>query len=544
MTGKFMRSFGAFFVLLVGVFASAGHAQVISDRTAAERAAEALADVRFQKKSVVFGSQLFERPPVSTRMSSDPNYEMQRGDRIAVRAFGAYSADLVEMIDQNGVLFIPEVGPVELAGRRAGQLQSLIENAVRQTFTKNVRVYATIVTPGSVGVYVTGDVNNPGRHLGGASDDVLYFLQAAGGINLERGSFRDIRVLRNNQMIARVDLYAFLLEGILPRVEFQNGDVIVVAGRGPLVEADGDVIAPFAFELSMTGFEGARLASLSRPLPQVTHVALAGTRNGRPYAEYLTLEAFGRVRLRDGDHAEFRSDLFGNTIAVAVQSTSDLAPALHILPRNAKLSDLLANISVDPEIADMDSIHINRRSVAAAQKVALNDALDRLQRSISVSSGISAEAAQVQRAQADAVSRFVENAREAVPTGTVTVIEDGTINDLTLEDGDVVVIPNKTDVVLVVGEVISPGAFVRTERMSISDYIARAGGFQQQANKSQFVVRKRSGAAFRVRGRYVPEAGDQILVLPRTGNRAFLLATEITEVIFQLALSTATVARL
>ncbi|MEM9837760.1 MAG: polysaccharide biosynthesis/export family protein [Pseudomonadota bacterium] len=525
-------------------FALSAHAQVISDQSAAARAADALRDVSAPKKTVVFGSQLFERPPVSTRMSSDPNYEMQRGDRIAVRAFGAYSADLIEVIDQNGVLFIPEVGPVELAGRRAGQLQRLVENAVRQTFTTNVRVYATIVSPGSVGVYVTGDVNNPGRHLGGASDDVLYYLQAAGGINLDRGSFRDVRVLRNNQVLARVDLYAFLLEGTLPRVEFQNGDVIVVAGRGPLVESSGDVIAPFAFELSMSGFEGARLASLSRPLPQVTHVALTGTRGGKPYAEYLALEAFGMTKLRDGDRAEFRSDLFGDTIAVAVQSTSDLAPALHILPRNAQLSDLLRQITVDPEIADMASVHINRRSVAAAQKLALNDALDRLQRSVSVSAGFSAEAAQVQRAQADAISRFVETARQAVPTGTVTVMEKGVMNDLTLEDGDVVVIPNKTDVVLVVGEIISPGAFVRTERMTITDYIDRAGGFQQQAHKSQFVVRKRSGAAIRVRGRYIPEAGDQILVLPRTGNRTFLLATEITEIIFQLALSTATVARL
>lgn len=520
-------------------------AQSEAEREAAIRARGALADATDGGRSLpVFGSQLFKGPPVSTRMSSDPNYELQRGDRVAVRAFGAYSADLVEEIDQNGILFIPEVGPVELAGRRAGQLQRLIENAVRKTFTENVRVYATLVTPGSVGIYVTGDVNRPGRYLGGAADDVLYFLQSAGGINEERGSFRDIRVLRDDELIARVDLYAFLLEGDMPRIEFQNNDVIVVTGRGPLIEASGDIIAPFSYELPMIGFEGARLGALARPLPQVTHVALTGTRNGIPFADYMTLEEFGATELRDGDRAEFRADRFGNTIAVAVQTTSDSAEALHILPRDARLVELLAITPVDPERADLDAIHLNRRSVAAAQKRALDDALGRLQRSVSVAGGFSAEAAQVQRAEAEAIARFIENARKAQPTGTVTVIEDGELQDLTLEDGDVVVIPDRTDVVLIVGEVVSPGAFVSTRSQSIRDYVDRAGGFQQQANKSEFVVRKRSGAALRVGGRYVPEPGDQILVLPRTGNRAFLLASEITEIIFQLALSTATVARL
>ena len=205
MIASLIRAFSLILAGCLGLGAVA-FAQPIGDQLAAQRALEALADVQQERRLPVFGAQLFERPPVSTRMSSDPNYEMQRGDRIAVRAFGAYSADLVEVIDQNGMLFIPQVGPVELAGRRAGQLQPLVQAAVRRTFTENVRVYATIVSPGSVAVYVAGDVNNPGRHLGGASDDVLYYLQAAGGINTARGSFRDIRIMRNDQLLARVDL--------------------------------------------------------------------------------------------------------------------------------------------------------------------------------------------------------------------------------------------------------------------------------------------------------------------------------------------------
>lgn len=514
------------------------------EQQALERAESALSDIERDDALTVFGAQLFSGQASTTRPRAEPSYVLQAGDRVAVRAFGAYSADMVGEIDQNGVLFIPEVGPVELAGRRASELQGTVERAVRETFTENVRVYATLVTQGVVDVYVTGDVNRPGRYLGGSADDILYFLQAAGGINTRRGSFRDIRVLRDDRLVAQVDLYTFLLEGSLPDIDFMPGDVIFVTGRGPLIGASGEVLAPFSYELPPIGFGGARLGALARPLPTATNVVLSGMRDGEPFTRYFTIEEFSGVDLRDGDRVDYRSDNLGQSIAVAVQTTSDEAKALYVLPRDAKLSELLAITPVDLDRVDLTSIHVNRQSVARAQKEALNDALNRLQRSAALTPGFNAEAARLQQAESETIARFIEQARRAEPTGTITVIEDGVLNELTLEDGDVVVIPDKSDVVLVAGEVVAPGAFVRGRQDTIRDYVERAGGFQQQANRSDFVVRKRSGAALKVDGSYRPEPGDQILVLPRTGNRGLLLASEITQVIFQLALSTATVARL
>jgi protein involved in polysaccharide export with SLBB domain len=515
-----------------------------AEQDAAARANEALRDLSADAGLPVFGSQLFGGQPASNRTVGDPNYVLARGDRVAVRAFGAFNADFVEQIDQNGVLFIPQVGPVNLAGKTAGQLQATVQDAIRQTFTENVRVYASLVTPGSIGVYVSGDVNAPGRYLGSSTDDILYYLQSARGIDVSRGSFRDIRILRGGELIERVDLYSFLFQGVLPDIDFMEGDVIFVTGRGPLIEASGAVLAPYAYELPSIGFEGARLKSFARPLPEATHVALTGTRDGAPFTRYVTIEEFTDIPLTDGDRADFRADLFGQSIAVAVQSTGADVQALYILPRDARLTDLLGQLDINESRIDIGAIHVNRPSVAAQQKQALDQSLDRLERSAALGGAFSAEAAQVRRAEAEVITNFVARAREAEPTGTITVVEDDSIQDLTLEDGDVLVLPDKTDVVLVAGEVVAPGAFVADSDDTLRSYIKRAGGFQDQANKRRFVVLKRSGAAVQVGGRYRPEAGDQILVLPRASNRGFLLASEITEIVFQLALSTATVARL
>lgn len=520
------------------------HAQgSAEEQQAALRARGALSAITQERRAPVFGSQLFSGSPAQSRATTDPSYRLQTGDRVAVRAFGAYNADLVDEIDQNGMLFVPEVGPINLSGRTAGELQQQVENAVSQTFTQNVRVYATLVSPGSITVYLAGDVNRPGRFIGGSNDDVLYYLSLAGGINQERGSYRNVRVLRDGRLLKSIDLYRFLLSGELPQVNLRSGDTIFVPPRGPLVSALGDVLAPYAYEMNQ-GAQGGLLTSLARPKHDATDVALSGSRNGEPFVRYLSIQEFARFTLSDGDEAEFRADTFGRNIAIAVETTSRAAQALYVVPRNANLLDLLAQIEVDPASVDLSSIHVNRRSVAQQQKIALDASLDELERSVLLAPAFNQQAAQALQAEAAAIGQFVARARQAVPLGTVTVVEDGMLRNLTLEDGDVIVIPDQTDVILVAGEVLAPGAFVFGQRTTLIDYVERAGGFRDRANKSDFVVRTRSGATFKVSSSYVPQAGDQILVLPRTPNKTYILARDLTQIVFQLALATATVARL
>ncbi|MEM7741735.1 MAG: polysaccharide biosynthesis/export family protein [Pseudomonadota bacterium] len=541
-----MVRFNTLLMILMATVQSIGLASAqfsAGEQVAAQRARGALSDIAQTNNAPVFGSQLFSGSPAASRATTDPSYRLQAGDRVAVRAFGAYNADIVEEIDQNGMLFVPEVGPVALGGRTAAELQPQVAEAVSQTFTQNVRVYATLVSPGSITVYLAGDVERPGRFIGGSNDDVLYFLSLAGGIHQNRGSYRDVRVLRDGRVLQRIDLYRFLLSGELPDVRLRSGDTIFVPPRGLLVSALGDVLSAYAYELS-PGATGRRLTELARPKHDATDVALSGTRGGEPFVRYLSIEDFAGFELSEGDEVDYRADTFGREIAVAIETTSRDAKAIYVLPRNTHLIDLLAQIEIDPAAADLQSIHVNRRSVAQAQKVALEASLDELERSVLLAPAITPDAAQTLQAETAAIGQFVARAREAVPLGTVTVVEDGVLRNLTLEDGDVVVIPDRTDVILVAGEVMAPGAFVFGQRKPLSAYVDRAGGFRDRANTSDFVVRTRSGSTFQVNASYVPQAGDQILVLPRTPNRTYLLAKDITQVVFQLALATATVARL
>lgn len=514
------------------------------EQAAKARADEALADAQIAANRPVFGSQLFTGPAPQSRLRVSDHYALQPGDSIAVRVYGARNADIAGVIDQNGVFFLPQVGPIRLAGRTAGELQSTIRDAVRQKFTDSVEVYATIVSPGSIGVYVSGKVLRPGRFLGSAQDDILYYLGQAGGVDANRGSFRTIEVKRDGRTIATVDLYAFLLSGDLPQIDFRDGDVIVVAERGPVVAVSGDVRSAFTFELDPKAPNGGAIASLAVPEPKATDVVLSGIRDGRPYVVYLSRDEFRTTPLRDGDSADFRADAVGDKISVAVQSTISHTPSLYVLPRDARLTELLALIPVDDAAADLAAIHVERRSVAINQKKALEDGLNRLQRDIVFSSAQGAESARLQASEAQLVSQFIDRARSIQIPGTVSVMHDGELVDMRLEDGDIVIIPDATDVVMVAGEAISPGAFVATANMTVRDYIDRAGGFARSADKGGLIVRHRDGTAERVSDNYVPRAGDQILILPKVSGKFFAFAKDISQIIFQIALTTATVLRI
>ncbi len=88
---------------------------------------------------------------------------------------------------------------------------------------------------------------------------------------------------------------------------------------------------------------------------------------------------------------------------------------------------------------------------------------------------------------------------------------------------------------------LNPGGLAHTDRMRIIDYVNRAGGFSPHANKSKVVVRHRDGSATVADSNFKPEAGDEIVVLPKVGSGYFQLVKDVSTLLFQIAVTTATV---
>lgn len=494
--------------------------------------------------TAVFGASLFVARPAAPADTPNPNYVIGAGDRVSVSVWGAVEAQVLAVVDPEGNIFLPSIGPVRLGGVRAGDVQQVVEQQVRRIYTQQVQVYAVLLTPGRVGVFVTGFVRMPGRHQGSGGDSVLDYLARAGGVDPSRGSYRDIAILRGDRTIARVDLYDFLLRGRLPRIQFQEGDTIIVARQRRLVGADGAVRNNFLFEVPAGGttLSGAALMDLAAPLPSATNVVVRGSRNGRPWSRYATLEELRRLTLQDQDVVSFISDAPAPTIRVSIEG-SRIGPSVLIADRDIGLCDLLNHVEVDPALADPASVFLLRPGLAAQQRRAINEALDRLERQLFLSMSATRSVGEVRAREAELISTYIQRGRRIQPEGRLVVSDgSGRCQDVRLVDGDVIVIPERADTVLVAGEVVSPQPVVARPGMTIEDFIGRAGGRSQRGERGQVMIRRASGQVI-LDPQEPPRGGDELIVLPYLDPLAFQIAADILNLVFQSAISVRTLLR-
>src|SRR5690625_771507 len=463
-----------------------------------------------------FGASLFEAPGMAGGQGPNPDYRIDVGDQILVSTWGQIEQEITTAVDPQGNIFLPGIGPVAVRGVSSGQLSQHVEQQVRSVYRENVGVYATLASTRAIGVFVTGYVDRPGRFPGAPSESVIDFLAKAGGVDPNRGSYRDITILRNDRVVARADLYDFLLSGRLPRVNFQEGDTILVGQQRSMVTAEGDVRNNYRFEFPVDGpLTGAELMRLARPLPKATHARSSAARPAGRAPESVPLARLEAWELRDQDQVTFDADEASETIMVEV-SGAHLGPSTMVASRDATLLQLMDYIEIDPQLAAVHAVHLRRESVARQQKASLEASLDRLERSlVSATVDLQGEAT-IRKAEAEMVMGYIERARQVEPDGTVvTVDSQGRFVDMRLEDGDQIIIPPLRGVILVSGEVTAPQAMAFEEGKDARFYVRRSGGLTDRGDSGRVIIRRLNGQVEMVSPGTRVRPGDEVIVPPR-----------------------------
>ena len=484
-----------------------------------------------------FGANLFTggfRGAMGDGLNAD--YQVKPGDQITVRAWGAFEFDRVLPVDAQGNIFIPGSGPLNVEGQNSQQVDSRVRGAITSVYPENVQVYTNVQGVQPVAVFVTGYVENPGRFAGTPNDSVLYFLDQAGGIDQDLGSYRQIRVIRNDQTVATVDLYDFLINGSIARPQFQDGDTIVVEERGPAIAVVGDVHREHRYELIGNQLSGAELVELARLRSGVSHVLLRGDRSDGPMAQYFPLNEFYTQTIRSGDEVAFSADQRSETIVVEVEG-SYYGPSRFALPRDARLSELLDAIPVPENMTAVESISLQRESVKQQQQQSMEDSLRRLETTYLSAQSSTNEEAQIRAQEAELIQNFVQRARELEPSGRLVVAYNDRIADIRLQDGDVITIPEISDSILISGEVLVPQAAVYRPGMSVIDYVESAGGFTQRADDDHILLVRQNGAVENARNTPL-RPGDEILVMPEAPTHNLQLAATLTQILYQVAVAT------
>lgn len=482
-----------------------------------------------------FGESLFlggVQKSQNSIMSSEQR--VARGDRVTLSVWGAVEGQQTETVDSQGFIYVKGVGPVHVEGVTEEELSASIRAQAGRVYKDDVQVYAKLEQNAGTPVLVTGGVVRPGQYFGSSQDNLVVWLQRAGGIVPQQGSYRDIRIMRNGHEVAKVDLYPFLQNGVIDQVNWVGGDVIVVGSTGQQVAVSGDVRRCAVFELSKdSSANGGTLADLTQPTPGATHAVLTGFRASQPYTEVFALGAFRNTRLMDGDRVRFYGAPQNEQITINIEGPTQGSRIL-VLPLHTKLSNALDMIPVNADVSDTSSVYLRRQSIAVQQQKALDESIHRLLQSALTAPASSDGEAVIRAKEAELIQNFATSAKSVKQEGRVVVMQGGKLRDLPLEDGDTIVIPQKTDVVTIEGEIMLPRAVVVKDKARAEDYVKMAGGYTERALKGDYIVIRPNGDADRGNNPVI-HPGDRLLVLPKVDTKTMQTTKDIVQILYQIA---------
>ena len=311
----------------------------------------------------------------------------------------------------------------------------------------------------TIQVNVMGEVENPGTYTLSSFSTVFHALYQAGGMN-EIGTMRAVKVYRDNQLLATLDIYDYILNGAMKQdIRLMDDDVIVVGTYDCLVNIAGKVKRPMFYEMKRDESVGSLLE-------------FAGGFAGDAYTKNVRL-----VRKSGRDYQIFNVDELDFS-------------SFHLMD-----GDSLNVDSVIPKFSNMVEI---KGAVFRPGMYQIGNRVTTVGELIQAAEGTMGDAF-VNRA---VLHRKREDLSLEVISINVKGILDGSVADILLHNEDVLMIPSITDiqeeqVVSIHGEVAFPGTYVYAANTTLEDLILQAGGLKEAASTARVDIArriKRSGA--------------------------------------------------
>ena len=209
---------------------------------------------------VVFGASLFANASLSfepnLRIPTPRNYIIGPDDELIVDIYGNAQQTYRPKVSPEGSIRLENLSPIYVNGLTIEQAESRIVGRLRtlyqglNTAGSGIHAQVTLGSVRSIKVTLLGQVVRPGTYTLSSLATVFNALYAAGGPAPDRGSFRNVRVYRNNRLVRTLDIYDFLLRADQKdNIRLLDQDIIFVDHYDARVELKGEVKQPGLYEL-------------------------------------------------------------------------------------------------------------------------------------------------------------------------------------------------------------------------------------------------------------------------------------------------------
>ena len=511
-------------------------------------------------KLPVYGQYLFSTQDLTfepkLNIPTPVNYVLGPYDEVIVDVSGLYDASSRLKISPEGFIRIPNVGPVKVSGKTIEEAERSIRAQAAKIYpgieNGQTRINITLGNIRSIKVSIIGNVVRPGSYTLPSLATAFNALYAAGGPD-ENGSMRQVKVIRNGKLVAEIDLYKFLTDGVLKNnVLLHDGDVVKVDPYIARITMRGALKNIGRFE----GKEGETLADMIRYAGGFTDSAytqiatiIRTNLNNKNVVDVKASE-YNIFKVKGGDDIYFSTqpEIFTNKIEI---SGAVNRPGVYALEKGLTVSALIKKADGLKEDAFLNMALINRKRADKVpeiinfrlgdvlsgkapdillhrdDKVEINSVLDqRNKQKVTISGEVKTPGVYnlvenmtvvdlimkakgfTEAASTDSIEliRVVKNEKELISTSQKSITmkfkidKDLNITDSTglfvLESGDQVVVRRihgfeSIRMVNISGEVIRPGNYnIMSKTERISELINRVGGFTNYAYlKGAFLIR-------------------------------------------------------
>ncbi|WP_316786211.1 SLBB domain-containing protein [Pedobacter frigiditerrae] len=408
----------------------------------------------------IFGADLFRNGNITfepnLRIATPKGYIIGPDDKLLIDLTGDNEVSYNLQVSAEGIINVQYLGRVAVGGLTIEQATSKIKAGLSKTYPSipsgRTSVAVNLGNIKSIKVTLTGYLVKPGTYTLSSLSTVYNALYASGG-PAENGSFRAIQIIRNNKIIATVDVYDFLLRGIQQaNVRLQDQDIINVPVYNKRVEIIGEVKRSALFEVNnnetlqdVIDFAG----GFSMQAYTARIKAFQNTDQDRKIVDVAKAE-WGSYRPQNGDKfiVEPILDRFQNRVEII---GAVFRPGIFELKNGLTLKALIAKAEGLKEDAFLNRGYINRLNT--------------------------------------------DNTQALIPFDLQKVMA-GTESDITLQREDKITINSLFDlrdeyIVNIQGEVRSPGTFDYADNMTLESVIQMAGGFKEGATPNRIEVSRR-----------------------------------------------------
>jgi protein involved in polysaccharide export with SLBB domain len=404
----------------------------------------------------VFGRDIFSQANPSfqpnVNMAVPPTYILGPGDQLVIDIYGASQQTMVHTISPEGTITIAGYGPVHLGGLSVAAAKKKLKSTVGSRYQSS-NIQLSVANTRTIQVNIMGEVKVPGTYRLSAFANVFYALYRAGGTS-DLGTLRNIKVYRDEEVVAVIDLYDYILNGRMTgNVNLQDNDIIQVGVYDRLVGITGSVKRPMFYEMR----ENETLETLIKYAGDFT-----GDANRKTVR--LVRQAGERYQVYNVDESELK---------------------------NFRLEDGDA-VTVDGMINRFENMVEIKGAVFRPGLFRLDSNLTTVRGLIEAADGLTEDAFTTRAV----LHRLKEDRSLITISVDVQGIMNGKVADIPLMNEDVLFIPTETELrtertFTITGEVMSPGTYEYSDNTTIEDLIVMAGGLTDRASMGKVDVSRR-----------------------------------------------------